>query len=118
MTVAFVFGLTGYSHFSRIGQLPSLKEYWWLVAAAPLLGGTMVAIGCRGAVLGKRIITAAISGALAGLLATLLLAVLIRKGEPLGAHFVSLGVWQAFVFTILSTVGAILTELLWPEPKS
>jgi len=117
MTVAFVFGLAGYSHFSRLGQLPSLKDLWWLVAAAPLLGGSMVAVGCRGAVLGRRIVVAAITGALAGVLATLLLVVLSRKGQPLGGHFLALGVWQVFVFTLLSAVGAILTELLWPEPK-
>jgi hypothetical protein len=117
LLAALVFGLVGYSHFSRTGQLPALKEYWWLVASVPLLCGSLVAVGAGGAALGKRIVTAAVCGAAAGILATLLSAVICRAGESAGVHLVALGVWRVFIFTILSVVGAILTELGSPEPK-
>lgn len=118
MSMAFLFALVGYSHFSRVGQLPALKEYWWLVAGAPLLCGVLVALGCGGAALGRRIVAAAGCGAVAGVLATIFSAVACRTGDPDGMHLIASGVWQVFIFTLLSTAGAILTEILSPEPKS
>jgi hypothetical protein len=117
LSLAFGFGVIGHSLFAPVGQLPSLKEIWWLVAAMPLLGGSLVAIGCGGAVLGRRIVAAAMTGAIAGVLAALLLAAISRTDEPAGGHLLALGIWQMFIFAILSTVGALITELVWPEPK-
>jgi len=67
--------------------------------------------------LGRRTVAAAICGALGGILATFLSAAICRTGESAGVHLVALGVWRVFIFTILSTIGAILTELGSPEPK-
>jgi hypothetical protein len=118
LAAAAVFGLVSYTHLRRTGQLPSLKEYWWLVIAVPLLCGSLVTLGSGGAALGRRIVAAAVCGALTGVVATVLLAMISRTGQVSAARLVIVqGVWQVFLFTILSTVGAVMTELTLPEPK-
>ncbi|MBN1505204.1 MAG: hypothetical protein JW955_00060, partial [Sedimentisphaerales bacterium] len=118
LAAAAVLGLVSYAHFRRTGQLPSLKEYWWLVIAAPLLCGSLVALGSGGAALGRRIVLAAVCGASTGVVATALLAIITRTGPTPETHLiVAQGVWQVFLFTILSTVGAVMTELTLPEPR-
>ncbi len=113
-----VFGLVGYGHLTRTGQLPALKEYWWLVMAVPLLCGSLIALGGGGASFGRRVGMAAFSGALTGVAATLL-SMLIARTTPAAETYLVLiqGVWRVFLFTILFTVGAAVTELALPEPK-
>jgi hypothetical protein len=118
LAAAAVSGLVGYSHLTRTGQLPALKEYWWLVAALPLLCGSSITLGGGGATFGRRIGVAAISGALTGVVATLLSVVIAQTAPAAETHLVLVqGMWRVFLFTILSTVGAAGTELTLPEPK-
>ena len=117
LAAAGVFGLVGYSHFRLAGHLPALREHWSLLIAVPLLCGTLVTLGSGGAALGKRIAAAAISGILTAVLATLLSAAIAGTSLPADTHLVVVqGVWRVFIFTILSTVGAAITELTLPEP--
>ena len=111
-----VFGLVDYVHLGRWGELPGLRAYWWLLAAVPLLCGCAATLGCGGAALGRRIVVAAITGALTALTAALVLAVLGSANGVATGTAVSIAVWRTFILTILSTVGAILTELALPEP--
>ncbi len=118
LAAAAISGLIGYTHFSRTGQLSTLREYWWFVIALPLLCGSLVALGSRGAALGRRIMIAAICGVLTGVVATLVAVMIARTGQAAGTHLMIIqGVWRTFIFTILSTVGAAITELAMPEPK-
>jgi len=114
---AAAFGLSDYGFFSRTGGLPTLRELWWLVVAVPLLCGALTTLGCGGAALSRRVIAAAVAGVSIGLLTAIASVVITASGEVAGGHLVALGVWRTFIFTILSVVGAILTELLLPEPK-
>lgn len=118
LAAAAVFGVVGYQYCSRTGQLPSLREFWWLVVSVPLLCGTAVTLGSGGAKLGKRIVAAALGGLLTAGLATGLSALIARTGAVVDAPLIGLGVWRVFIFTILSVAGAALTELTLPEPKS
>jgi len=118
LAAAAVFGVVGYQYCGRTGQLPSLGEFWWLVVSVPLLCGAAVTLGCGGARLGKRIVAAALGGLLTAVLATGLSALIARTGAVVDAPLIGLGVWRAFIFTILSVAGAALTELTLPEPKS
>jgi len=118
LAAAAVFGVVNHTHLIRTGQLPALREYWWLVISVPLLCGSLVALGSGGAALGRRIVIAAVCGAMTGVLAALLLAVIGRPDQSLGAHLIfAHGVWQVFLFTIVSAVGAVLAELSLPEPE-
>jgi hypothetical protein len=117
LAAAGVFGLVGYSHVSRTGELPTLRDHWWLVVAMPLLCGSMVALGSRGAALGKRIAAAAICGILTAVVATLLSAAIAQMGQAPGTHLIIIqGAWRLFLFTVVSTAAAAITELLLPEP--
>ena len=118
LAAAGAFTLVGYSHLHGTGHLPALREYWWLVITVPLLCGALVALGSGGAALGKRIAAAAICGMLTAVLATLLSAAVNSMAQPAGMHWVVVqGIWQMFIFTVLSTVGAAMTELTLPEPR-
>jgi hypothetical protein len=118
LAAAAAFGLVGYAHVRRTGQMPSLRECWWLVVIVPLLCGSLITLGSRGAALSRRIAAAAMCGALTGAAATLLSVAMPQTGQPAGTFLiVALGVWRVFIFTILSAVGAAITELALPEPK-
>ncbi|MBN2130890.1 MAG: hypothetical protein JW741_15415 [Sedimentisphaerales bacterium] len=118
LAAAAVFGAVGYQYCGRVGQLPALREFWWLVVTVPLLCGAVVTLGCGGAALGKRIAAAAIAGLVAAALATALSALIARTGAVVEAPLIGLGVWRVFIFSLLSVAGAALTELTLPEPRS
>ncbi len=118
VSVAAVFGFLDYTHVGRVGVLPGLREYWWLVVSVPLLCGSLATLGCGGASLGRRIVVAAAAGALAALVAMPVWAVW-GSGDLVSVGSVAaLTVWRTFIFTILSTLGAIFTELSLPEPNA
>ena len=76
----------------------------------------MVTLGCGGAKLWKRIAAAAICGIVLGVLYTAVSALLVQRMAV--GDIASACLWRVFVFAILSTVGAIATELKLPEPKA
>ncbi|MBN1760932.1 MAG: hypothetical protein JW863_21575 [Chitinispirillaceae bacterium] len=115
-----VIGLVTSLHIPTLEQLSGLVHYMPFTAAT-LIGGVaggIVSVGCGGATLNRRIITAALTGVTTGFLYTLLNAVItITAGTPpVVMHLVSGGIWKMFGYTIATTVGAILTELNLPEP--
>jgi hypothetical protein len=117
LVAAGVFGIADNSFFSRVAELPALGHFWPLVVSVPLLCGALTTLGCGGAVLSRRVIAGAVAGALTGLLATLLSAWIGRTAEATDVSLLALGVWRIFIFTILSVVGVVLTELTLPEPQ-
>jgi hypothetical protein len=114
---AGVMGLADYGFVVRTGGLPGLKPIWWLMMALPLWSGAMVAWGCGGASLAKRIIAAAVGGASIGILASILASVIVRIGAAADFPLLTLSVWRIFIFTVLAIVGASLLELSLPEPQ-
>ena len=113
---AFGLGSVDYNYLNNAGSLPGLKDIWWLVLLVPLVCGAVVTLGCGGAKLWKRIAAAAICGIALGLLYTAISALLVKKMAA--GDIATACVWRVFVFAILSTVGAIATELKLPEPKT
>lgn len=94
----------------NFGNPPNLKDIWWLTSSAPLLCGVVITLGCGGAGLGKRIISAAVCGILAGILYTA-----ISATFSYNSNIIAGGIWRIFIFAILSTIGALITELYLPE---
>jgi hypothetical protein len=98
--------------------LTDLKQIWYLAIAGPLAWGALITAFGGGMARWRRVIgaaacgvfigaaSAAVSGALLGLLGTETATVLVNA------------VWRAFVFSIVSVVGALLTEILMPVPAS
>jgi hypothetical protein len=116
-SAAAVFGMADYTYLAQAGQAPGVRVHWWLLVVMPLLCGSLATLGCGGAALGRRIVAAALTGALTALAASLVLAVLGSANGVAAAHTISVAVWRTFILTILSTVGAVLTELTLPEPS-
>jgi len=77
----------------------------------------VVTLGAGGAALWKRIVGAAICGGVVGLLYTAV-SMILGYGGPIEVGEMATGcIWRVFVFTILSTMGVLLTELKLPEPR-
>ncbi len=113
-----IFVFTDFAYIEKLGELPRLKEIWWLAALVPALCGAVVTLGAGGAPMWKRVIGAAACGGAVGVLYTAVSAIL-GYGGPIGAGDMVINcVWRVFIFTILSAIGMLLTEIKLPEPKA
>ena len=110
VATAGMLGLADYIYFQNLGEMPGLRDIWCLVILATLICGVAVTLGCRGAALGKRIVTAAACGVLAGALYAGISALLSYNGGIVASI-----IWRMFIFATLTTVGAIVTEIKLPE---
>jgi hypothetical protein len=117
VAVVAAFGLASVDHnyLQNAGNTPGLKDIWYLVVLVPLACGAGVTFGCGGAKLWKRFVAATICGAALGLLYTLISALLVKKMPVV--DIAKACIWPVFIFAIVSTIGAIITELKLPEPK-
>ena len=111
-----VFGATDVAFLQSTGTIPGLKEIWWLSILAPLVCGAFVTWGFGGAALGKRIVGAAFCGTMTAVLSTAVSTVLATS-DGLAVNDIAVTcVWRIFLFSIFSTLGAIMTELKLPDP--
>lgn len=95
--------------------IKSLKAVWWLAVLVPLLTGAAVTLGCKGAVLWKRIVAATVCGTVVAVLYTAVTSILCS--DPIEAQNLVGGfIWRIFIFSLFSTVGAMVKELKLPEP--
>jgi hypothetical protein len=113
---AFSLGSVDYNYFKNVGNLPGLTDIWLFAVLVPLVCGAVVTLGCGGALLWKRIVAATICGIVLGVLYTAISAIIV-DGLATG-DIAAICFWRVFVFAILTTVGAIATELKLPEPDS
>ncbi len=113
-----IFLLTDWGYHARFSALPNLSDIWPLVVLVPLLCGSSVTLGAGGASLGKRLIASVVCAALMGVMYGVLSPVFVSLAH-VGSTEILIGcVWRVFVFTILSAIGMLLTELKLPEPIS
>jgi hypothetical protein len=110
-----VLGLASSHYLANVGTMPGLAEIWWLAIALPLTCGVAVTLGCGGAILWKRIVTAATCGVLAGLLYTFVW-VMVGGGQVSMGSIMIEGRLNTIIFGLLSTIGALAAELTLPEP--
>jgi hypothetical protein len=98
--------------FDKTGLLPNLRDLWWLVIVTACGCGAGVTLGCGGATLGRRILSAALCGLLsAGAYAGVTVA--IAAPNPVEGLWV-ICVWRVFVLVLLAVIGALVTEILLP----
>ena len=114
---AIVFGLADYTYLVQVRQVPGLRASGWLLVVVPLLCGSLATLGCGGAALGRRIVAAALTGILTALTASAVLAILGSSGGVAATDTISVAIWRVFILAILSTLGAVFTELMLPEPS-
>lgn len=115
VAAAAIFGIADFAYLRSVGKLPGLKDIWWLAILVPLLCGAAVTLGCGGAALGKRIVAAAVCGVLIGAFYTAVSAILSHSSGIATGNIATDCVWRVFVFAVLSTVGAVVTELKLDE---
>jgi len=112
---AAIFFIADYTYLSEAGVLPALTETWALTALVPLLCGALATLGAGGAKLWKRIVGAAICGVAAALFSLVFSGCM---GYEIGFGEIAVRfAWRAFVFTTLTSLGAMITELQLPEPR-
>ncbi|MFH1369729.1 MAG: hypothetical protein ABII09_00335 [Planctomycetota bacterium] len=116
LAAVLIFAVTDAVHLNKYGKLPVLADIWWLIMVVPLLCGVGVTLGCGGAKLWRRIVAAAIAGAMVGILSTIAAAILSSGGDAKASDTIARGAMLAFVSALLSTLGAIITELKLPVP--
>jgi hypothetical protein len=112
LAVVGLFTFANFIYQQNLGELPTSNLLWWLAVLVPpvFFCGAAVTIGCGGATLGRRIVAAAVYGILAGALCTIAASMIGHDG-----NIIANGVWRIFIFAILSTIGALVTEVKLPE---
>ena len=97
--------------------LPVIRDIWPFAILIPLLCGMAVTLGAAGAPLGKRVTGGAASGSLLAILYTLTAAAVIQGNPATVADILLTTAWFVFIFTIVSTIGVIITEINLPGKK-
>jgi len=110
--VVVLLTLAEFLYIENVGVPPGFNKLWWLAVIVPqlLICGAIVTLGCGGAALTKRLAVAAVCGVLIGVLSTAVSTILSYNGG-----IVAICVWRVFIFAIVSTIGAIITELRLPD---
>ena len=111
-----IFGISDAAHLMNSGMLPGLKTLWWLYVCVPLICGAIVTLGYGGAKMSERIIGAAVCGVCIALLPAVVSVTLIHDTGILAGDVIIHCVWRLFIFSIASSVGAVITEISWPDP--
>lgn len=114
---AAIFGVVDFTYLGKAGELPDLKTIWWIAALLPMTCGAVVTLGCGGAAMWERIVGAAVCGVLTALFYTVATAVIghgigITTGELLAKC-----AWRVFLFSLISPLGAMITELKMRDPE-
>ena len=112
-----IFVLADFFYLNKMGDVPNLKDIWGLAVLVPVLCGAAVTLGARGAIMWKRVVGAAVCGGAVGVLYTAGSGIMGYGGSVEIGEMAISGTWRVFVFTILSTVGMLLTEIKLPEPE-
>ncbi len=106
-----IFVIADWLYMDQFGALPGLKAIWGFAVIVPLLIGTVVTLGAGGAALWKRIAGAALCAAAVGVFSAIVSG-LFGTSAPVGASTIAIiGIWRAFVFTMISVLGVLLTEI-------
>jgi len=100
--------------FTYFHALPTLKQMALPMVAVPLLIGAAVTLGCGGATLQRRIVSAAITGLLMAVFATGI-SVFLGTMHIENMHLLSGFIWRVFIFTLFAVIGAALTEVFLPD---
>jgi hypothetical protein len=106
-----IFVSADWLYMDQFGALPGLKVIWGFAVIVPLLIGTVVTLGAGGAALWKRIAGAALCAVAVGVFSAIVSG-LFGTSAPVGASTIAIiGIWRAFVFTMISVLGVLLTEV-------
>ena len=117
VAAAGIFGIADFAYYRSVGNLPDLKEIWFIAVLVPLVCGAVVTLGCGGATLGKRFVSATVCGVTVAVFYTAVSAMLGHSGGITAAKIVASCIWRMFVFSLFSLMGVIITELMLGDPE-
>lgn len=116
IAAAGLWGMADLAYLKQTGSLATLGNAWWLAIILPMSCGAAVTLGSGGMSMGARMVGSIFSGIGLGVLSTGFTAYLASGlGVAIGEIIID-GVWRVFLFSILSVIGAIATELYIPDP--
>ena len=121
-----LFGAIDWAYWMKWKIVPTINDIWpvWpAIVLIPILIGALTTIGAGGMRLIGRIKLAAVTGIVAAVGYIGIHSALIFSAPAGGADIglwmlVKDGSWSLFIFTLLSVVSVIFTEMLLPEPKN
>jgi hypothetical protein len=116
LLTATILGAVDFFYIKLVGEIPHLKNIWWVVIFLTLISGSAVTRWCGGASIGKRVLAAAVCGAGVALFYTLASAVVWNYYNLGMGDLLVVFLWRLFIFTLFFTIGAILTEIRLPDP--
>jgi hypothetical protein len=111
-----IFILADHFYFLNNGVLPGLKNTWMLAIFVSMICGSVISLGAAGATFSNRIIGAALCAVIIGIAYTTLSGIAYGSNTGFSAMIIS-GLWRIFISTIFTVMGAILTEIMLPEPE-
>jgi hypothetical protein len=117
---AALLALAESTYLQNIGTLPQSK-LWWLGVLLPVACacGAATALGCGGAELWKRVVSATTCGILTGIAFTSATGLLFAGNLGIGqSSLLGMGIWRVFGFAIFAAIGAMAAELRLPEPET
>ena len=111
-----VFLIIDWQYLARFGALPTLRAIWGGAIIVPLVMGAIVTLGAGGTPFWKRIVGGALCGVAVGIISALISGLWVT-GKSVGISAIAItGVWRAFVFTLVSVMGVLITEIKLPQP--
>jgi len=111
-----LFVAVDYHFMHQSGSLPDLRQIWAAALVVPILCGAAITLGAGGAAIWQRVVGAGMCGMAAGVF-SIIISAGFGTANPIGMSEVAVNsVWRAFVFTIVSIIGVLLTEINLPAP--
>jgi len=106
-----IFVIADMLYMDEYGNLPNLRALWGVAVIVPLLIGIAATAGAGGAALWKRIAGAAMCGAAVGLFSAVVSGWL-GADDPVNISIIAINcLWRAFIFTTVTVLGVLLTEI-------
>jgi hypothetical protein len=111
---AGIFAIADYASIGEVQQFASLKKVWYIAMFGPLMCGGLVTLGAGGASLSKRITGGIVCGILIGAVSAVIPSIIGYGSSLRISDMISNGIWRAFVCSIMSLFGVIMTEMKLP----
>ncbi len=114
---AAVLGLSDFHWIKTASVLPSLRQIWYLTIIVPVLCGITITLDAGGMKIWKRIVSSAIAAICVALFYTLVTYTFSEYYAIEQFNLLSNGIWRIFIFTLISVISTIITELKRPDPE-
>ena len=112
-----LFVMVDYYYMHQSGSLPDLRQIWAAALMVPMLCGVAITLGAGGAAMWQRVVGAALCGMTTGVF-SIIISAGFGTGNLVGMSEIAVNsIWRAFVFTIVSIIGVLLTEINLPAPE-